>query len=82
MKRRAKRANDVLTVEEIKSRYDSEWILLSDPKVNSRQEVISGRLLFHSKDRDQVYRKAIELKPKHSAFLYTGRMPDDMAYVL
>ena len=82
MKRRTKRAEDVLTVEEIKSRYDSEWILLADPEVNSRQEVISGRLLFHSKDRDEVYRKAIELKPKHSAFIYTGKIPDDIVYVL
>jgi len=30
-------------------------------------------------DRDELYRKAHELRPKHSAILFTGRTPKDMA---
>ena len=82
MARRTRAKDEVLTVDEIKSRYQSEWVLLADPEVNARQEVVAGRPLFHSKDRDEVYRKARELMPKHGAFLYTGAMPKDMAYVL
>lgn len=73
---------DVMTTEEIQRRFVSEWVLLEDPETESTLEVRQGRLLFHSKDRDEVYRKALELRPKRSAFLYTGRIPEGTAIVL
>ncbi len=74
--------NDVLTIAEIKSRFDGEWILVEDPELDDDLEVLRGHVVWHSKDRDEVYQKAIELRPKHSAFLYTGRMPEGTAIVL
>ena len=74
--------NEVLTVPEIESRYDAEWVLLGDPVTNESLEVLSGTVLWHSKDRDEVYRKAIEIKPQQSAFLYTGRVGDGMEFAL
>ncbi len=65
---------DVLTIEQIRARYPSEWVLLADPKTGRSQEVRRGRVLWHSKDRDELYRKALELRPKHSATLFTGRI--------
>ena len=64
--------NEVLTIQEIEARYASEWILVEDPEVTPQLEVIGGKVLYHSKGRDEVYQKAIELRPKHSAYLYTG----------
>ncbi|HUT88939.1 MAG TPA: hypothetical protein VMY37_05560 [Thermoguttaceae bacterium] len=45
-------------------------------------DVRGGRVLFHSKDREEVYRKAIELRPKRFAMLFTGTMPEDTAILL
>jgi hypothetical protein len=45
-------------------------------------EVQSGKVICHSPDREEVYRKAVELRPKHFAVLYTGKMPQDSAIVL
>ena len=73
---------ELLTIEEIQSRFDSEWILVEDPEVNEQLEVLRGKVVWHSKDRDEVYQKAIALRPKHSAFLYTGKMPEGTAIVL
>jgi hypothetical protein len=73
---------DVLTVAEIESRYKSEWVLVEDPQTNEALEVLSGKVRFHSKDRDEVYRKAVELRPKGFAMLYTGTIPKDTAVVL
>lgn len=72
--------NDILTVSEIKSRYPFEWILLDDPQVDpATLEVQAGRVVCHSKDRDEVYRKAVELpSPKRIAVLYTGPVPKRM----
>ena len=74
--------NEVLTVQEIEDRYKAEWVLVEDPEVTPQREVIGGKVLFHSKDRDEVYNKAIELRPKHSAYLYTGRAAEDMVIML
>ena len=74
--------NGVLTRAEIEARFDSEWVLIENPELDEHLEVIRGRVAWHSKDRDEVYQKAIELRPKHSAFLYTGRLPEGTAVVL
>ena len=55
---------------------------MEDPEVTPQMEVTRGKVLYHSKDRDEVYKKAIELRPKHSAYLYTGRVAKDMVIVL
>jgi hypothetical protein len=73
---------DVLTIAGIHSRFVSEWVLVEDPQVNQSLEVQSGKVLFHSKDRDEVYRKALALRPPRFALLYTGTMPEDTAIVL
>jgi len=74
--------DDVMTVAQIESQFESEWVLLEDPQTNEALEVQSGRVLWHGKDRDEVYRKAVELRPKRFAVLYTGKMPEGTAVVL
>ena len=74
--------SDVITIAEIETRFQSEWVLVEDPQTNEAFEVESGKVRFHSKDRDEVYRKAVELRPKRFAMLYTGEIPKDTAIVL
>ena len=73
---------DILTLTEIRSRFPGTWILLEDPDTTKKLEIRGGRVLFHSKDRDEVYREAIARRPKHSAILYTGTIPTNVAVVL
>src|SRR5690348_5347106 len=63
--------DEILTVEEIEDRYPSEWVLIEDPEVNQQFDVIRGKVIWHSPDRDAVDRKAIELRPRSSATIYT-----------
>lgn len=74
--------NEVLTHAEIHSRFDSEWVLVEDPEVNEQMEVVRGKVVCHSKDRDEVYQKAVELRLKSSATLYTGTMPENTEIIL
>lgn len=67
--------SETLTYAEIHDRFDSEWVLLEDPQTDPDLTVRSGKVLCHSKDRDEVYRKMLELRPRHGAVLYTGRIP-------
>ena len=75
-------ADDVLTAAEIHSRLIDEWVVVENPQTNEALEVEAGKVVCHSKDRDEVYRKAIELRPTRFAMLYTGTIPKDTAIVL
>ncbi len=72
----------IAILAEIKNRFKSEWVLLEDPETDETLNVIKGKVLWHSKDRDEVYRKARKLCPKHTAILYTGIQPEEIAVVL
>ena len=68
---------DTLSISEIEVRYPCEWVLLQDPETGDDLKVKSGTVLWHSPDRDEVYNKAVELRPKRAAFLYTGKVPQE-----
>jgi hypothetical protein len=74
--------DSILTVAEMESKFVSEWLLVEDPQLNDALEVHSGVVRYHSKDRDEVYRRAVELRPGQFAVLYTGEMPGNAAVVL
>jgi len=73
---------DVLTIGEIEAKFDSEWVLVGDPVTDDSNSVPSGKVLCHSKDRDEVYRQAVKLRPTRFAVLFVGQVPDDVAIVL
>jgi hypothetical protein len=74
--------DSVLTIAEIEERFQSEWVLVEDPQTNEALEVQSGKVVCHSNERDEVYRRAVALRPKRFAVLYTGTIPKDAAIVL
>ena len=74
--------NDVMAIADIHDKFDSEWILLEDPETDDSMEIRGGRVLWHSRDRDEVYRKAQEISPQHSAIVYTGSLPEDVVVIL
>ena len=57
--------DEVLTMEEIEARFPEEWILIDQPEKDQHGNVASGRVVFHSPDRDEIGRKALEL-PFHA----------------
>jgi predicted acetyltransferase len=45
--------SDRLTLAEIEAQFVSEWVLIEDPQTNNALEVQGGKILYHSKDRDE-----------------------------
>jgi hypothetical protein len=74
--------NQVMSLPEIEAQFQSEWVLIEDPQTTDTLQVMGGRVVWHSKDRDEVYRKARELQRLHHAILYTGKMPTDTEIIL
>jgi hypothetical protein len=70
---------EVLDQIQICERFPSEWVLIDSPQTDELLAVKGGVVLFHSKDRDEVYNKAAELRPRRFAVLFTGPMPEHIA---
>ena len=50
----------VLTMKQIETRFSGEWVLLVNPVQYRQSEIVRGELVFHSKDRSEVYREALK----------------------
>lgn len=74
--------NEMLTISEIEDRFGEQWVLIQDPVFDRDGEVIKGRVLYHSHDRDEFDRRSLDFRVPHAAVLYTGEMPADLAVVL
>jgi hypothetical protein len=69
--------NEVMTLAEIEAAFPSEWVLIDQPQTDRYQQILSGRVVCHSKDRDEVYHRALTLPiPRNIAFHYTGPVPE------
>ncbi|MDB5349405.1 MAG: hypothetical protein JWN86_652 [Planctomycetota bacterium] len=73
-----------LTYPEIVARYAPEWVLIGDPETDEHLEILSGEVLIHSPDRDELGRRMLALQPRPArcAVEFLGKMPDDLALVL
>ena len=49
-------------------------MLVEDPRTNEALDVQGGKVRCHGKDRDEVYRKAVDLRPKRFAVLLTSKI--------
>ncbi|MGD0947662.1 MAG: hypothetical protein ABSA52_09535 [Candidatus Binatia bacterium] len=74
--------DQAMTLAQIEAQFEAEWVLIEDPDTDATLAVRGGTVCWHSKDRDEVYRKAVELRPHRFAVVYTGKMPKDTAIVL
>jgi hypothetical protein len=74
--------DEVLTFDQIKARYAPDWVLIGELETDENLEVLSGKVLFHSPDRDAVYHKAKELMPGRFAVQFLGPFPEHIALIL
>ena len=68
--------------EEIKNAFKDQWVLVKVDKVDASLNIVEGEVLAHSKDKDEVYKKLLQIRPKEFSIEYTGVIPEDLAVVL
>ncbi len=74
--------SELLTLDQMKERSAPDWVLIVEPEVSSSLEILRGKVAFHSSDRDEVYRKAIELEPGYFAFRCFAEPDPDRVFIL
>ena len=73
-----------LIYTEIKARYAPDWVLIGDPETDENLEILSGEVLLHSPDRDELGRRMLALQPRpaHVAVDFLGEVPAGMEFVM
>ena len=72
-----------MTMEEIESEFDQQWVLVNDPVTDDKLRVVEGRVRYHSEHRDKVYWASEHLGSKRAAILFVGeRFPENHAFLL
>ncbi|KAM3115143.1 hypothetical protein [Phormidesmis sp. 146-33] len=77
---------EILTREEMKHRYDGEWLLVACTEIDDQLNPIRGRVIAHSLNRDTIYYDEIAAHrrdgTKTLAIEYMGDIPEDWAAML
>lgn len=74
--------SEIITFEEIKQRYDGQWVLIAYTEANDEFEVIEGKVIAHSAKKEDIY-QALEMSTEQPlAIEYIGQLPEDIAFIL
>jgi hypothetical protein len=73
---------DILTFEQIRQRYDGEWVLIAYTDVDANLKPITGEVIAHSPDRDEVYRAVSRCHGRDLAIECFVKPPEDIVYIL
>ena len=68
----------VQAISKLKQRYPKEWLLLTDVVTDELTHPIRGRLVVHSKNRDEIYDRLARMRGRLGV-LYTGKIPRKLA---
>lgn len=72
----------ILTLEEIVYRYPNEWVLIAYSELDDNLNVVRGKVLANSENRDDIYDLLLSTKDISVATKYTGKIPKNIAMVL
>ena len=83
--------NESLTIDQIRSTYPEQWVLVGNPTLGNSDQVgsvvsklQSGVVLYHSKDKREIAYKAKELTQgvERFACIFTGEVPKNRRFWL
>lgn len=72
----------ILSMEEIKKKYNGEWVLIADYETDDLCRIKRGKVLAHGKDRNKVYRQLSKYHRIDMATRYIGEVPKDLTVIL
>ncbi|MBN2542284.1 hypothetical protein JXI42_05415 [bacterium] len=75
---------DIKSIEDIKTKFKDEWVLLADYETDKYNALISGKVIAHSKDRGEIYNllKAELKKRKKLCIKFMGSVPQEEVAVM
>jgi hypothetical protein len=71
-----------LSFEEIRDRYDGEWVLVVHGDLDENLAILAGEVWAHSPDVDVIYKSLALTKGMEASIEYIGEVPADFAAIL
>lgn len=68
-----------MRLAEIKKKYPNEWVLVEFSKLDKNLQVKEGRVVAHSKVKEEIYKALLRTKGRDISIEYCGEMPEDLA---
>lgn len=66
----------IFTKEQMKARYPNQWLLVTDYELDASTSLCKGRVVAHSKDREEIHR-ALKKHLGNLCIHFTGGLPRD-----
>jgi len=66
----------IQTIEEIKKKFKDEWVLMEVFEKDELGQTKSGKVIAHSKNRDDTYAALKKTMGVHTLHFYTGEIPE------
>ena len=82
---------EILTISQIKTQYPDQWVLVANPELKDFDvleaiinKLVSGIVLFASKDKREIAYKAKDLRQGYEGItcVYIGEMPQNRKWLL
>jgi short subunit fatty acids transporter len=74
--------SQIITFEEMKQRYQGEWLLIAYKDLDDQMQVIEGEVLAHSPNQSHIYEILASIPEQPLAIEYVGQIPEDVAFIL
>jgi hypothetical protein len=74
-----------ISMYDINTQYDGEWIYAIDCQEDDVGTILGGKVVLHSRNRDDVIRGMLKRKeenPASTLFRYAGRIPEEVSLLL
>jgi ribosome biogenesis SPOUT family RNA methylase Rps3 len=71
-----------MTLAEQLQQYQGEWVLIEYTELDADLRVTAGRVIAHSRSKDEIYRLLAQTQGKNIAVKYVGEFPQDLAVML
>lgn len=63
------------SIDEIKKKFKDEWVLVEVLEKDELNQPTKGRVIAHSRNRDDTYDAMTKTKAKYLYHFYTGEIP-------
>lgn len=73
---------EIISFDEIKRRYDGNWVLITHAALDRNLEVLEREVVAYSSDVDTIYRSLSLVKGQEASIEYIGQAPEDFAAIL
>jgi hypothetical protein len=68
---------EILSYEEIKRRYDGQWVIIAHTEVDKDLEVLTGEVLAHSPNETAIYQLLSLASGRDVSIEYVGVVPEN-----